>query len=407
MKVSLYSNSSRIKHNMRLKFLNLFLALCLLTTFAFPQTNAAQMQRLVAEGEKALSEQRYEEAAKAFEQLRQLSPNTAEIHARLGLIYYQSKQFNQAIPSLRQAIKLKPTLPKLDVLLAMSLSEVGQYEEAIPGLQKGFKQSADTALKRACGLQLQRALTGMQQDAKAVEVSLELTKVFPDDPEVLYHSGRLFANYAYLTTVKLSQVAPTSIWMRQTRGETYESQGYYDLAIKEYREVLKLDPNRASIHFRIGRVIMLRAGQNDASADAAPEFEAELQLDPSNANAAYELGEIHRKQGQLENAQKFFAMAIKFYPDFQEAQVGLGRVLTTQGKAQEALPYLRKGVTLNPQDDVAHYQLSLAYRALGKSAEQQKSIAEFQRLRNLKRQQEQIAVPRQVTKQELDEKKDQ
>jgi tetratricopeptide (TPR) repeat protein len=379
---------------------------CAFATVKAQQPNPELLQRYSQEGEKALAEQRYDEAAKAYEKLRDLAPNIAEIHARLGLIYYQQKNFAQAVPTLRQALKLKPMLPNLDVLLAMSLSELGRYEEALPGLQKGFKQSADTALKRSCGLQLQRAYTGLQQDIKAVEAALEMTRIYPNDPEVLYHAGRLYANYAYLTTVKLSEVAPDSIWMRQARGETYESQGYYDLAIKEYREVLAQDPRRAGIHFRIGRSILSRSKQTDAGPEAAKEFEQELLLDPTNANAAYEIGEIDRKAGEFEKAREHFETALKYYPDFQEAQVGLGRVLVTLGKPDQALPYLRKAVAQNPQDEVAWYQLSQAHKALGNTSEQQKSLAEFQRLRdrNARRQDSTTLAPRQATKQELDPK---
>src|SRR5918911_981458 len=59
-----------------------------------------------------------------------IGPATAEVHARLGLIYFQERKFAEAIAALREAIRLKPGLPKLDTLLAMSLSELGRYEGA-------------------------------------------------------------------------------------------------------------------------------------------------------------------------------------------------------------------------------------------------------------------------------------
>src|SRR5713226_6303062 len=89
----------------------------------------------------------------------------------------------------------------------MSLSELGRYNEALPGLEKGFRRSTDPALKRLAGLQLERAYTGLKRDSKAVEVALELNRLYPEDPEVLYHTGRLFGNFAYLSMRKLSQVS--------------------------------------------------------------------------------------------------------------------------------------------------------------------------------------------------------
>ena len=184
----------------------------------------------------------------------------------------------------------------------MSLSELGKYEEALPVLTKAFSQSADPVLRRMAGLHLQRTYTGLKRDRDAVDVALRLSSLYPDDPEVLYHSGRLFANFAYLQTMKLATVAPDSVWLHQAAGEANESQGLYDAAIREYRQVLTAAPRRPGIHFRIGRVLLQRSKGDASSAEMAgdagearKEFEAELALDPTNANAAYELAEMQRK----------------------------------------------------------------------------------------------------------------
>lgn len=369
------------------------------------------LQRHAQAGERALAEHRYADAEVAYEKLRELSPGTAEVHAGLGMIYYQQRKFTEAVASLRQAMRLNPALPKTDILLAMSLSELGQFQEALPGLRKAFKQTADDALRRSGGLQLQRAYTGLEQDEKAVEVALELARLYPKDPEVLYHTGRLFSNYAYLATMKLARTAPGSVWAHQAAGEANESQGLYDPAIREYREVLAQDPRRPGIHLRIGRTLLSRAqaageetGAAATRAEAVGEFEEELRIDPTNATAAYELGEIHRKAGQLDKAADLFGLAVKHYPDFEEAQVGLGRVLVALGKPDLALPHLRKAIALEPGNEVPYYQLSLVYRDLGNAPEQQKALAEFQRLKSEKaaRQEPVNFVFRQVTQQEPD-----
>jgi tetratricopeptide (TPR) repeat protein len=373
-------------------------------------SNAAQLQRYAQEGEKALAAGRYDEAAQAYEKLRELAPNMAEAHARLGLIYFQQGKFEQSVPSLRQAIRLKPTLPNTDVLLGMALSELGRYQEALPALEKGFKRSTDAALKRASGLQLQRAYTGMGQDDKAVEVALELTRLYPKDPEVLYHAGRLFANFAYLSTVKLAEVAPDSVWRMLAAGETYESQGRAGAAIQAYKEVLSLQPNRPGIHYRIGRTLLAQGQQaaddNTSQPEALKEFELELQIDPTNANAAYEAGEIHRKSARLEKALELFSQAIKYYPDFTEALLGLGRTLVSLGKAEQALEPLRKAISLDATNEFSWFQMAQAQRLLGNTIEQQKALAEFQRLRELKMRQAEnkIFTRREVTKQSMDAK---
>jgi tetratricopeptide (TPR) repeat protein len=379
--------------------------------FALAQSSDPELlQRYSEVGQRALAEHRYPEAEQAYEKLRELSPETAEVHAGLGFIYYQQRKFALAVPALRQAMKLKANLPRTDILLALCLSELGQYKEALAGLSKAFKQTADDPLRRLAGLQLTRAYTGLEQDDKAALVALDLTRLYPNDPEVLYHSGRMLSNYAYLMTIKLARVAPASAWTHQAAGEANESQGLYEAAVREYREVLTLDEQRPGIHLRIGRTLLARAAasaeEGPAAAlrrEAVKELEQELVLDPTNATAAYELGEIHRRAGELDQAQRLFEAAVAHYPDFEQARLGLGRVLLAAGKAEPAVAQLRKAIALEPDSDVAYYQLSRAYQALGNAAGQQEALAKFQTLRARKQQGTDLAaLPLQVTKQPLE-----
>src|SRR5262249_640482 len=147
-----------------------------------------------------------------------------------------------------------------------------------------------------------------KRDQNAVETALELNRLYPDDPEVLYHTGKIYGNSAFLNMQKLAQVAPSSVWRHQALAEAYESQGSYDAAIGEYRQVLAQDPNRVGIHYRLGRTLLSRSRNTTSEGDAAEalkEFQQELAVDPSNANAAYEIADADRNAGQLEEAQKF------------------------------------------------------------------------------------------------------
>jgi tetratricopeptide (TPR) repeat protein len=371
--------------------------------------NASAAQQYSEAGQRALAEGNYSAAEEAFEKLRELEPGVAEIHANLGLIYFQERKFEQAVPALRQALKLKPTLSKSESLLAMALSELGHYKEALPGLEKGFRRSTPGDIKRMCGLHLMRAYTGLQQHNQAADVALELDRLYPDDPEVLYHSGRAYGTLAYLTMERLAKVAPESSWRHQAMAEAYESQGN-TIAIDEYREVLKMDPSRPGVHYRLGRALLARSRESQAnsSADASEalqEFQKELELDPTNANAAYEIGEANRRAGQMEEAQRFFALALQSYPDFGEAHLGMATTLRARGKPAEAVGHLQRAIALDPEDEVAWYRLSQVERDLGNTEEQQRAVAEFRRLHHKFNQQkliERVFSPSEVTKQEVD-----
>ena len=309
---------------------------------------------------------------------------------------------------MRHALKVNPVLPKLDTLLAMSLSELGQYQEALLGLEKGFHRSADTAIKRMCGLQLERAYTWLHEDGKAVEVALDLDRLYPNDPEVLYHNAKIFGNFAFLSVQKLARIAPNSVWRHQAAGEAYESQASYIQAIDQYQRVIAIDPRRPGVHYRLGRTFLARsrdATSTDDRNQAMKEFEKELELDSSNSNAAYELGDIYRSSGQLNEAKGAFELALKSHPDFEEAHLGLAVVLMSLSQPGLALSHVQKAIALNPNNPVSWYRLARAEMALGNTAEAQKANAEFQRLQP--KSSEHIApltifTPDQITKQEVD-----
>ena len=380
----------------------LTIALCVGAQAALAQGSEDQRQQLSEQGRAALEAGRYADAEQAYAQLGKLEPGIAEIHVTLGVIYFKEENFEQSATELRRALQLKPGLPRVESLLAMVLSEQGHFQQALPGLEKGFHQSADPELKRMSGLRLERAYTSVHDDAKAIETALELQRVYPDDPGVLYYSSKIFGNQAFRSAQKLFQTAPKSTWGVMAAAEAHESQGNLDQAIGEYRDVLKLDPARPNVHFRIGRALLAQGTNKGDAKDleaAETKFQQELESNPSSANAAYELAEIYRKQGHEEQARKYFQQAVDSYPAFEEAHVGLTQLETDPVSARA---HLQKAVALDPEDPVAWYRLGQAERALGYMDEQRKAMAEFAKLKSGQAPSTRAALNPEVTPQQLD-----
>jgi len=342
-----------------------------------------QAAHYAAIGQQALADGHYPEAQTNFEKLAKLAPQVAEVHATLAAIYFQQREFALAVREVRTAQKIKPSLPRLDSLLGLSLSELGQMADALPHLEKGFKDASDSEGRRMCGLQLLRAYTGLSRNADAVETALALNKLYPDDPEVLYHTGRIYGNFAYVTMERLHDKAPNSIWMLQAQGEANESQKDYDAAVVAFNHVLLVDPRRPGIHYRLGRVYLARFHESQRPEDqdaAAREFSAELAIDPENGNAGYELANLNAARGKPDDAIRQYQAVLEHYPDFEEALVGLGGVYLENQRQADAIPLLDHATRLKPEDEIAWYRLAQADRATGDRAGQAKAIEAFTRL---------------------------
>jgi tetratricopeptide (TPR) repeat protein len=339
--------------------------------------------QLAKEGQQAMAQGRMADAQSSFERLAKLEPSVAEVHATLAVICFKLKNYEEAISQIQIAEKLKPGLPRLDSLMGLSLSELGRFSDAIPKLEHGFKQSSDNVTRRMCGLQLLRAYTGLDRDADAVETALQLNRLYPDDPEVLYHTGRIYGNFAYVTMERLHDRAPDSIWMLQAQGEAYESQKNYAAAILAYNHVLAIEPRRPRIHYRLGRVYLSRFNDErkpDDHESAKREFVAELELDPSNGNASYELAQMSADDNDLAEARKQYEALVARFPDFEQALVGLGGVYLQDQSAAQAVAPLQRAIKLNADDEVAWYRLALAERAAGNREEAQKALETFRKL---------------------------
>jgi tetratricopeptide (TPR) repeat protein len=359
--------------------------LCALVLSTFAQSSDNAAAEVAAEGQKAIAQGRMLDAKAQFEKLARMQPFVAEVHATLAAVCFKIKEYDEAVSEIEKAQKLKPGLARVDSLLGLSLSELGRFDEALPKLEKGFKQTSDSMTRRLCGLQLLRAYSNLGRERDAIQTALELNTLYSDDPEVLYHTGRIYGNYAYITMERLQKIAPNSVWMLQARGEANESQKSYEAAIDAFDHVLSLDPRRPGIHYRMGRIYLTRFTENQDPKDrdaAEREFNAELEVDPRNGNAAYELAYIAAQAGDRESARQGFEAVVQRFPDFEEALVGLGGVLLDGQSPQDAVAALKRATTIRPKDEVAWYRLAQAQRAAGNKEEQQKALAEFRKLHN-------------------------
>lgn len=89
---------------------------------------------------------------------------------------------------------------------------------------------------------------------------------------------------------------------------------------------------------------------------------------------------MSREARKWDDAIAHFERALSQNPDYAAALVGLGKSRVSAGRAAEAVAPLEKAVKLTPGDPVAHYQLSFAYRRVGREAEAQRELALYRKL---------------------------
>jgi tetratricopeptide (TPR) repeat protein len=339
----------------------------------------------------ALQRGDFRAAIPALEKLTAMAPEVAEYQADLGMAYYFTSRPRQAVAPCRKALQLKPSLTSARYFLGASLAESGDCQAALPYLEKDYPGIRDPQLRRLMGLDGARCAMTINEPYRAINFLERLNRDVPNDPDVLYLSTHIFSELSTHASQQLLHSAPGSYQAHQMNAEVLEAQGKLPDAMEEYRKVLATDPGLAGIHYRLGRLLLV--GQRDsATLEAArQEFEAELQTNPGDPASEYELGEMARTARDWNEAIEHFGRALRSEPDFPAALIGLGKSLVSAGRAPEAVGPLEKAVRLDPDNLVAHYQLSFAYRRVGRETEAQKELALYRELHE-KEQQASLAI---------------
>ncbi len=228
-----------------------------------------------------------------------------------------------------------------------------------------------------------RVQQGLEKDDEAVQTALTLNRIYSNDPDVLYHSGRVFGSYAYEVMERLHNEAPNSVWMLLAQGEANEAAKNFSAAIVAYQHVLELDPKRIGIHYRLGRMYLARSHETDKVENrqlAIQEFEKELALDLTDGNAQYEIANLNAQTGNLKEAREEYQSLVEMIPNFEQALVGLGGLEVEAGQFRQALDPLERATKLNPEDEVAWYRLFVARRDCGNESGARAAMDTYRKL---------------------------
>ena len=136
-------------------------------------------------------------------------------------------------------------------------------------------------------------------------------------------------------------------------------------AVPNYQQALRLNPGSGAAHRNLGLALQAQ-GQNEA---AMAEFRAALELQPDDEGAEYQLANRLAEAGRLEEAIARYQAALRLDPQHAESYNGLGICYAMQGKYPEAERQFREALRLKPELAGAQSNLGNALGAQNKLAE--------------------------------------
>lgn len=355
--------------------------LFLLAPPALCQQVPPAVQAEVEQGQAALKNGDFPAAQRHFAAALKANPDLAEVRADLGLAYFNDHQFDKAAGEFREALRLNPSLENAKAFLPLSQAATGECASAMAGLEHAFASVHDSNLRRLLGLSLQTCAVQQGNKMEAVRISQKLLGDYPSDPDILYAAGQLYGSLSSELYLKLMKVAPKSARAYQVMGSVAASEGNWKGAVESYQQALKLDPSLQGVHLQIAILLLTNSPDADIWQQALTELRQELSINPRNAEAEYEIGEVYRKHGQLKEAVAEFRHSLEINPAATPTRLGLAKALLQLDQKTEALAALEPAEKADPADPSVHFLLAQIYREMGRTAQASQEQAEFQRLK--------------------------
>lgn len=309
-----------------------------------------------------------------------LHAENAEVALAKGVDEFHKGAYQSALATLKHVLELSPADARAITFLALTRAALGNCSDSVNELIVQSKRMTDPGIRRLAGLASIQCLLAHNDFREIYPILSELLNDFPNDPDVLYEAAKFYNKAWNATVYEIFQRAPASYRVNQLSAEILENQGKYPESAAEYRKAIDKNPKALNLHFHLGRAILLASHSPEGFEEARKEFEAEIALNPSDAAAEYQIGQILIAEQKVSEAGPHLEKAVSLSTRFPEALVALGKVRQASKDYDEAIKLLQHAIQIAPSMEAAHYTLMMVYRDAGKEKEAKREKAEIDKL---------------------------
>ncbi len=156
-------------------------------------------------------------------------------------------------------------------------------------------------------------------------------------------------------------------------GQTFDSRGQFhmDFSVKKPRAVISIN------RWRHG---MLRASGSDVTSDpekAILEYRQLLELNPGDADAMVNLGNIYYGIGSMEKARHWYLEALMADPEHVEGNYNFANLLDEHGDVETAVVFYLRSIGNEATFADAHFNIAICFHKLGKFDEAERYFKSY------------------------------
>ncbi len=301
-----------------------------------------------------------------YQRALKFQPDFAQALERLAFLYQTQKKWQDLVPYLKRAIRADTTYTSAKIMLGETYFYLNKYDSSRAVLLPLLKQPD-------IPLGVYELLGRIELNAKHYQLAKSYFKKIVDQ-DTTYKMGWLLLAFTYSDMdstqraadifKNLAQKYPDDALIWSFYGNTLQSLGQYDKAVKAFQTALKLQPDNESALG--GLAVIYENRKQFARCDSI--YEVGIQRLPESAmllnNYSYSLAERGKNlQKALELAQK----AITLEPNNAAYLDTYGWVLYKLGKYKQAAEYIKKSIELRANSAVVIEHLGDVYKAMGEN----------------------------------------
>ncbi|MBX3072864.1 tetratricopeptide repeat protein [Candidatus Obscuribacterales bacterium] len=311
-------------------------------------------------GKQSFSAQEYPKAIESLTTAIKQAPSFAKAYELRGSSYNALKQWDKGIADFTAALKIDPKMYLAILNRGLAYYATGKYQQAIDDLSKYLETySEDERALEARGKAYDKIGKNdlARKDADAAGFAAAIRNARDRFRQQKYDEAIVLVNQAIQTN-------PTSPLGYALRGETYEKQKKFDLALADFKKQVELSPpdNPEPLYF-LGKGYM-QVKDYPKSIETLVKYNSMKKDDPQ---AWFLLGTVQQDAKNYPDAQKSLDKANELSPANYLYLFYSAKNHRLTGDNDKAIAEITESYKLAPNEEWVLVERAIAYEKLGKN----------------------------------------
>ena len=311
-------------------------------------------------GDSLLMNSNFDNAEKNYDQAIKLNPKFVEAYLAKGVLYQKKRDSNKAQLFFQKGLDVSPENFKALNNLGYLQESRGNLDKAIEFYKKSLSQETSDGIAL---VNLGNAYLKKKENTLAIQTFQKALKDQKENPIIYKNLSEAYKNKGdYKKAFKTLNDGLTKIHLEITllnsKAVLFQELKIYNIAIKIFETITKIDPNYTPAYNSIGVINQTMGDKKKAHFF----YNRAIEIDPYFALSFNNKGFLFYNDKMYKEAGFFLDKAIMIDPKYSTAYNNRGLVFFKTKEFKKAVEYFRKAIELNKDNKSARKNLRFALK---------------------------------------------